>query len=97
LRSIRKNKGAVFDLCVVSKEGGGEQWWGAGEREIDRQGWWWEEGGWCVVSDTGEEQFVFSKVLISALCFNLSTCHTSMTWNGITWGNLNGAKIDSYN
>jgi hypothetical protein len=40
-------------------------------------------------------KFVFSKVVISALCFIFSTCHTSMMVNGANGANLNGAEMDS--
>jgi hypothetical protein len=40
-------------------------------------------------------KIVFSKFLISALCFIFSTCRTSMMINGANGANLNGAKMDS--
>jgi len=35
------------------------------------------------------------NLLITGIDFIFSTCHTSMTWNGVNRGNINGAKIDS--
>ena len=37
----------------------------------------------------------FKNLFITAIDFIFSTCHTSMTWNRVNRGNLNGAKMDS--
>ena len=37
------------------------------------------KGGGVLFQIQERNKFVFSKVLISALCFIFSTCHTSMT------------------